>query len=348
MRVDREEMQPEPLSLEARHSFFLQLATLFASGCSLSQSLEAVGQSDKPGELQRVALSVLLKLERGSRLSSALASEQGHFTTEEVSLVRLGEETGKLHVVLLRLSKNLEQAIANRRQFIQAGLYPLAILLFSFSLVGMMAFVLLPKLHPIFEGFQLDLPWPTRLVLWASNLVPWMVLLAICIAFAGLIAARKNPHWHRLLYSFPLLASILRQRTLGELSASLSILVSAGARLDHCFLLLADQAADPAIRLALTRVRTTLRNGYSLTEALEAEEAIPHLWKQLLVVGSETGRIDFFSQRLAEIYIEDFRWKLGQAVALMEPVLLMSVGGLVGFLLLACFLPFYQLVTVVI
>ena len=80
MRVEREEMQPEPLSLEARHSFFLQLATLFASGCSLSQSLEAVGQSDKPGELQRVAVSVLLKLERGSRLSSALASEQGHFT----------------------------------------------------------------------------------------------------------------------------------------------------------------------------------------------------------------------------------------------------------------------------
>ncbi|MCA9776895.1 MAG: hypothetical protein KC800_09275 [Candidatus Eremiobacteraeota bacterium] len=66
------------------------------------------------------------------------------------------------------------------------------------------------------------------------------------------------------------------------------------------------------------------------------------------MVGSETGRIDFFSERLAEIYIEDFRWKLGQAVALMEPVLLMSVGGLVRFLLLACFLPFYQLVTVVI
>ena len=106
MRIDQEEMQPEPLSLEARHSFFLQLATLFASGCSLSQSLEAVGQSDKPGELQRVAVSVLLKLERGSRLSSALASEQGHFTNEEVSLVRLGEETGKLHVVLLRISKN--------------------------------------------------------------------------------------------------------------------------------------------------------------------------------------------------------------------------------------------------
>ena len=100
------------------------------------------------------------------------------------------------------------------------------------------------------------------------------------------------------------------------------------------------------IRDSLTRVRVRLRQGASLPEAIEAEQALPRLWKQLIVVGCETGRVDFFSERLAEIYLEDFRWRLGQSITLMEPILLMGIGGAVGFLLLACFMPFYELVMV--
>jgi type II secretory pathway component PulF len=345
-RIPDEELQPEPLDMESRHAFFLQLATLFSSGCSLSQSLEAVSRSQESSGLQRVAQSVLIKLERGSPLSAALASEHGFFTSEEISLVRLGEETGKLHMVLQRISQNLEQAIGNRRQFVQAGLYPAAILAFSFLLVGLMAFVLLPKLTPIFLSFQLSLPWPTRLVLSLTSLLPWFLFFCLCTVFFGIVAARQRPDWQKLLFSIPYLETVLRQRSLGEMSASLAILISAGARLDYSFKLLAEQTEDPDIKSALSRVRIRLRRGSSLPDAIGAEDKLPQLWKQLIVVGCETGRVDFFSERLAEIYLEDFRWRLGQAITLMEPILLMGVGGAVGFLLLACFLPFYQLVTV--
>ena len=341
-----DEMQPEQLDLESRHSFFLQLATLFSSGCSLSQSLDAVSRSGQSVSLQRVATSVLIRLEQGSRLSSAMACEHGFFTHQEVSLVRLGEETGKLHVVLQRISRNLEQSLSNRRQFIQAALYPTAILAFSFLLVGMMAFVLLPKLTPIFEGFQLALPWPTRLVLSLTALLPWFLFFVLLTVFLVVVAARQRPDWRDLLFSIPILETVLRQRSLGEMSASLAILVSAGAHLDASFKLLAHQTEDPEVKLALTRVRVRLRQGASLPEAIEAEQALPRLWKQLIVVGCETGRVDFFSERLAEIYLEDFRWRLGQSITLMEPILLMGIGGAVGFLLLACFMPFYELVMV--
>lgn len=340
------EMQAEPLSLAHRQAFFQQMGLLFSSGCSLADSLLALGQTDKESDLSRTAASILRRLEHGSRLSDAMAGEQGVFSREEVSLVRLGEETGRLHAILHRIGENLETSLDNRRRFVQASVYPVTVFLFSILLVSFMALVLLPKLSPVFQGFQLALPWPTRAVLAFAQVWPWFVFFALVLGFGGALLIHQSKNWKKLLFSLPFVRSILKARSLGETSASLAILVASGARLDLSFLLLAQQSEDPALAQALQRLRLAIREGESLPQALRDEPDLPRLWKQLFIVGCETGRIDYFCERLAEIYLEDFRWKLGQTIALLEPLLLMGVGGVVGFLLLACFLPFYTLVTV--
>ena len=270
------------------------MGLLFSSGCSLADSLLALGRTDKESDLARTAASILRRLEHGSRLSDAMASEQGVFSKEEVSLVRLGEETGRLHAILHRIADNLETNIDNRRRFVQASVYPITVFLFSILLVSFMALILLPKLTPVFQGFQLELPWPTRAVLAFSNIWPWFAFISLLLGFVVALIVHQNKAWKNLFFSVPLVGSILKARSIGETSASLAILVASGARLDLSFLLLAQQSDDPDLAQALKRLRIAIRDGESLPKALQKEPDFPRLWKQLFIVGCETGRIDFF------------------------------------------------------
>lgn len=342
----KSDLRSEALSLSERQAFYSQLGTLFSSGCSLPDSLLALGRSDERGELARVAREIVRGLERGNPMSTAMTFEEGLFPATEINLVRLGEETGRLHAIFSRLADNLEKSIDSRQRFTQAALYPATIFCFSVILVSFMALSLLPKLIPLFKSFDVHLPWPTQLVLGFAGLAPWLVFGTLIGSVIVYLVSRQRSLWQPLIYGTPLISSVLRSRALGELSASLATLVSSGARLDTSFLLLAEQAEDPELKATFHRLRLGVRAGASVDEVLKAERNLPRMWRQLFAVGCETGRIEYFCERLAEFYLEDFRWKLGQALTLLEPLLLLGVGGFVGFLLLACFLPFYNLLTV--
>lgn len=337
------ELDSEPMGLADRCQFFVQLSTLFSAGCTLVKSIEAVARTEQRPHLSRVCFSLVHKLEAGLSLSQAMSCEQDSFPRAERGMIRMGEETGRLHFVMERLAKSLEQQLGHRRRFGEAAFYPLMTLLFATGLVGFMAFVLLPKLLPIFAGFGLELPWPTRVIVWFAKIWPWLVFGLLVVALGVYFCFREQDRRRAFSHSLPLVGEALFERDLGEISASLSILVSSGAALDSSFKLLAEQAENPSIQESMLLLRTNLRRGLSLDEALEADESLPLLWPQLLVVGSETGRIDYFADRLADIYLDNFQWRLEQATNLLEPLMLMVLGGLVGFVLMACFLPFYGL-----
>ncbi|MCA9794575.1 MAG: type II secretion system F family protein [Candidatus Eremiobacteraeota bacterium] len=348
MNSDRRlELEPEPLPLGERRDFFVQMAVMFAAGCPLSKALLTLSRvSDRP-RLAGGAERVLSSLEKGSSFSQALAQE-GSFTRAEVGLVRMGEETGRLRAVLERLGENLSETLGYRRRLLEAGIYPVFAVVFSGLLISLMAFVFLPRILPVVIGFGVELPWPTRLVVAFSRLVPWLFPLGLAAAIALVLTLREPARQERLLFSLPLVKGVLRAASLAEASSALALLLSAGATLDRSFDLLAPYLPDPELRAAMGRLKTRLRSGHTLTEALAREPKLPPLWRQFMASGEESGRLEFFALQASLALRQEVGLQTDRAVSLFEPALLFFLGGVVGFLLLACFLPFYGLLEVVV
>lgn len=341
------EMDLEPLGLKDRFEFFLQLSTLFNAGCPLLGSLAAIGRAEKRPSQARVANALLVDIEKGSSVSEAMKNQHPSFASSEIGLVALGEQSGRLHYVLQKVCKNLEQRAENQSRLIQASLYPVVVFLFALVVVGIMTLVLLPRLSPLFESFQVPIPFITKLVLQFSQLSPWLLLLGLTLAVSFLLLFRESERLFLALDASPLVGEILRLKTLSESSSALAILVGSGATLDSSFKLLAEQTESPSLSRSFWRIRDYIRKGVEFKDALELEaEVLPSVFRQLLTSGAETGKIEFFSQRLGEMFSQEFQWRLEQALNLLEPLLLMWLGGVIGFLILSCFLPFYNLLTV--
>lgn len=341
------ELEIEPLSLTERYQFFVQLSTLFTSGCPLLESLEAISEGEgNSTNVQLVAQRMTVGIERGASISESMRRQGPSFSRTEIGLIKMGERTGRLSHVLEKVQKNLSLQKQNRQQLLQACLYPAVTFLFALSVVGLMAFVLLPRLLPVFASFQAELPWPTKLVAALAGAWSWGLLVFLVLGFGTVLYLRERELPSELFHSIPAVGDALQAKALGEIAASLSVLLAAGATFDSSFELLSEQAGSRALREGLLDARSRLRNGETFAQALESQEAFPQLFVQLLIVGSEVGRLDYFSDRAADIFLEDFHWQTQRTVQLLEPLLLTFLGVFVGFLLMACFLPFYNLLTV--
>lgn len=340
-------MEVEPLNLEERYQFFLQLGTLFGAGCPLLGSLESMSGSQASLGMAEVSGRLLEALERGCSLSEGMSLERGSFSSDEIAMVRLGETTGRLHHVLERVGKNLERRKANHRQLIQSTLYPILALCFAMGLVSTMAFVLLPRLVPIFTSFQSELPWPTRVVLSFSSAASWGAMASLLTVFLCVVWVRRRGAIALPLAKIPIVGHTLHIKALAEFASSLSTLIASGATLDSSLELLGRQSPEGTQKRALTGVRASLRNGHTLSESFRLESAyFPTLFRQLIASGEESGRLEFFSEQAAAIYLEEFQWRVQRMTQLAEPALLLVLGTVVGFFILACFLPFYDLLSV--
>ena len=341
-----QEMAIEPLTLQERYEFFLQFSTLFMAGCPLLACLSAIKSSEKRPNQARVAGSMLVDIERGRSISESMTLQAPSFSTEEIGLVKMGEVSGRLHYVLEQVCRSLELRAENRSRIIQATIYPLAVALFASLVVGFMTFVLLPQIGPIFMSFQVPLPLLTRIVLQFSDLATWGFLVFLGCVLASAIAFRESRRWWEFLDKLPLVGPLLRVRSLAESAMALSVLVGSGASLDASFKLMSENTSSPSLGECFARIRGAIRAGASFQEALEREtEILPSVYRQLLISGAETGRIEYFAKRLSAIFHEDFQWHLDQMLKLLEPLLLVILGGVVGIMLLSCFLPFYNLVS---
>lgn len=333
----------EPLTLERKRALFTHLAVMLNSGCSLGESLQALASPDDD-LLASHCYRLLVRLERGRRLSEAMALEAESYTRTELGLIRIGEESGRLYSVISRLADNLHEAMQWRRRVIEATLYPACALVFAGAVALLMAFVLLPKLLPVITGFGVELPWPTLFLQWLWQAAPWLLALFFAAAIAGVLLLRAARERLRAqLYQTPVAGRLLRSLSLAESCVALSLLLDSGCQLAKALELLSLQSADPGLGGAFARVRSGLMRGQTLTQAVRSEQLFPPLLVSFLELGEETGKMTQCCTRTALLFRQQAEDELQRLLALSEPILMVFIGGVVGFLLLACFLPFYQL-----
>lgn len=336
------------LDLAQARLFTLQLSVLFSAGVPLLQSLEAMAVADLEG-LSPCAGELRAKLERGWALSAAMRGLPNAFDETLVGLVRMGERSGSLALTLQEATRRYERLLDSGQRLKQALVYPAVVCLISGAMLVFMAYYMLPRFLPIFASFHIALPWPTRLLvsLVSAKILALLLLSLLAVGLvllargehAGLVAARQ---W--LLFSSPLLGRYNRLTAWADLCADLALMLRSGMLLTEALALLEQQATWTDLAQALRRTRRRMIEGDEFNEAMRAEPAISRLVVGTLAAARESGQNERLLDSLAGLLAEEAETLRVRLTSLFEPVLVAFMGGVVGFILLACFLPVYQLI----
>lgn len=342
------EIDDPGLSTTELRDFFLQLSVMTSSGVSLLTALEVLSRSAFP-RLGFVAETLSRYIASGHTLSGSFKKLPHSFDLVTVSLIAVGEKTGKLDLILRELARRVDARYRNRQRVWSALTYPAMVILISLALIALLCNSMLPVLLTLVEGMNVELPWPTRLLLllvkgkWIWGLLMGLVAFLLADLVWGLREETSGlRNW--ILYRSPILGELNSQRVMLELCHDLALMLSAGCLLTQALGSLSPTSPDPRVGEVLLRVRHDIANGDSLDEALGRYSLIPRVVSGSLALGLEVGRQDTLLRTVAKLLEADLECRVDRLTALIEPLTMAALGVVVGGILLASLLPIYSVV----
>jgi type IV pilus assembly protein PilC len=330
--------------------FSQQLATLLTSGISILPALRLLAQQSSRRALREVLQAVTTDLEGGQALSTALAAHPLAFPDLYARTITVGERTGNLDDVLRQLATYLEKEQDLIRKLRDALTYPVFVLVVAVGVVIMMLTVALPPMVQLFETFDAELPWPTRMMIGASN---FATDYGLYVLIGGLILAGLSIWWFSqpagrrvrdaVLLRVPILGRVILQGQIARFARTASALVRAGLPLSEVMELVVHTTENVIVAQALGRVRIELLAGRGLSAPLAAERIFPALLAQMVRVGEETGTLEENLVTLADFYEEAVDRGTKLLVSLAEPALTIFIGAVVGFIAVSMVMPMYSI-----
>ncbi|MBI3323751.1 MAG: type II secretion system F family protein [Candidatus Omnitrophica bacterium] len=327
-----------------------QLATLVKAGMPLLRALRTVSDQLEPGELRQIFSVVAGDVEAGGRLSEALSRHPRTFPTFYVNMIRAGEVGGLLDEILKRLAELMEKQQRIRQRVKSALMYPAFVMLAAVSiLVILMAFVV-PTFLGMFSELGSALPLPTQILVVACTLLRrawWLVLLGIFGLGSLTQALLRSPGgkrlYDRILLRFPIIGSLIHRLLIARFARTFGTLLMSGVPILEALSTVRATVSNSVIDDALQDVERSLKTGESLTRPMELSGAFPPLVSRMVALGEETGQLDRMLVQLADSYEEEVDVQLGGLTQLLEPLLIVVVGGIVGFIVIAMFMPLLSL-----
>lgn len=354
------------VSTKQMTQFTRQLSTLMDAGLPILRSLRILEQQQKPGTL-RVALRYVAEdVEGGATLSEAMARHPKVFDRLYCNMIAAGETGGVLDVILQRLADFMEKAQKLKRKVIGAMVYPAAVISFAFIIVAGIMYFVVPKFKAIFVDFNTTLPGMTVMLMSMSDfmvgvtrgpndeeipmLVPgWLILLfSPVIVFVIWKLTRKFEGGRYALDVFklkiPILGNILQKTAVARFTRTLGTLISAGVPILEAIAITKDTSGNEVYVRALARVHDSIREGESFAGPLKATKVVDNLVVNMVDVGEETGDLDKMLTKVADNYDDEVETLVASLVSMLEPVMVIVLGGIVGFIVIALFLPMVSLV----
>ncbi len=342
------------VSAKACTQFTRQLSTLQDAGLPILRSLTILEEQQKPGILKNTLRSVAEDIEGGSTLSEAFAKHPKAFDRLYVNMVAAGESGGVLDTILLRLADFMEKGQKLKRKIVGAMIYPAAIMTFAVGIVsGIMIFVI-PKFKEIFLDFDTALPAITMVLLnfadWFTGGMPpgWAVLifgpLGIWFLFK-LIRSSKGGRYavDYVSVKIPGLGTLVQKTTIARFTRTLGTLVAAGVPILEAINITKETSGNEVYARALEAVHNSIREGESFAAPLRAAGVCDALVVNMIDVGEETGELDKMLLKIADNYEEEVDVAVGGLVSLLEPLMVIGLGSVVGFIVMALFMPLVSL-----
>ena len=351
-RADLAEMMPSFFGVKTRDLivFNRQLATLIESGITLLSGLQMLAEQVSSKALQKALQRVIEDVQEGEALSDALKNHPQVFPPIYSRMIEIGERMGNMEGILRQLATYMEKREALTRKLRGAMAYPALILLLAFGVVILMINFTLPGILGLFGEFEAELPVTTRILITITNFstTHQSSILAVAVSTVVLVSLyMRTPIGRRqrdlLLLKMPVIGSINIQSSISQLCHTMSILLRAGLPMSEIMDLIVQTMGNVILRGALERVRTEMLQGHGLFQPISQEQIFPSLLAQMVRVGEETGSLDSNLETLALFYEEEADRKINALTGMLEPALMLFVGGLVGFLAVSVIMPMYSL-----
>ncbi len=329
-------------------------STMINAGLPLIQCLELLAQQEQNKTFAKVIRSIKEDIEGGSTLSDALKKHPQIYDELFVNLVSAGESGGILDVILQRLSNYMEKAMKLKSKVKGAMTYPASVLVISIAVVALLLVKVIPVFQKMFEGFGSQLPGPTQFLINVSQVAQKYFLVAIVGIVIAIFAFRRFYKTEKgtlliddLILRAPVFGPLLKKVAVARFSRTMSTMMASGVPILEGLAIVSKTAGNKIIENALMRVRKSISEGKTIAEPLMETGIFPPMVVQMIAVGEATGALDTMLGKIADFYDDEVDAAVDAMTALLEPFMMVFLGGVVGGMIIAMYLPIFKMASVV-
>lgn len=330
--------------------FTQELSTLIVAGLPIDRSLRILSALTENRRLREVVKDILKRVEGGNSLAEALSAHPAVFTRLYVNMVKAGEAGGFLETILSRLAGYLQNVKEIRDALISVMIYPLILTLVSGISIAILVTFVVPRFAKIFSDMGQAIPLPTQIVLSISHFLRdywWVGIGAIVFIYIAFKAYTRDEErrfgWDRFKLRWVLVGELLRKIEAARFARTLGTLLQSGVSILPALDLVREISQNRMISRAIGHIRDRLREGKGISRSLEETAAFPPLAVHMIGVGEETGRLDEMLLRIAEVFEENIQNGMKRLISLLEPMVILIMGGLVGFIVISMLLAIFSI-----
>jgi len=332
--------------------FTRQFSVMIDAGLPLVQCLEILGGQEEDKNFSAVILATRHDVESGASLADAMKKHPKAFDALFTNMVAAGEAGGILDTILKRLATYIEKAVKLKGQVKSAMIYPVAVIVIAAVVVGVILWKVIPTFANLFAGLGAQLPLPTRVVIALSNgLVRFgpFLIAGLFLAGWGLKAFYSTPRGRTmidgLLLKVPVLGSLLRKIAVARFCRTLSTLLASGVSILEALDITARTAGNAIVEDAIMLTRKSIEGGDTIAAPLKETGVFPPMVVQMIGVGEATGALDTMLQKIADFYEEEVDVAVAGLLTLLEPIMIAFLGGVVGGIVIAMYMPIFDLIS---
>lgn len=335
--------------------FSRQLATMMTSGVPLVQAFDIIGRGHDNPRMQEMLISIKNDIEGGSNLSEALAKHPLQFDDLFCNLVRAGEHAGILDNILDKVATYKEKTEAIKGKIKKALFYPTAVIVVAFIITAVLMIFVIPEFEKLFAGFGADLPAVTKFVINLSKTFQewwWAIFGSIGLAIYGLIQAKKRSKAFRVfldkvMLKVPIIGPILNKAAIARYARTLATMFAAGVPLVEAMESVAGAVGNVVYGEAVLRMRDEVATGTQLNVSMKSSGMFPNMVVQMTAIGEEAGSMDTMLSKVADFYEQEVDNAVDGLSSLLEPLIMAILGVLIGGLVIAMYMPIFQMGKVV-
>jgi type IV pilus assembly protein PilC len=334
--------------------FSRQFATMINSGLSLLRALTILGEQTANRRLGQVVTVVRAEVEKGTSLSAAMAKHPKVFNRLYVSMVRAGEVGGFLDQVLVKVAETFEKEVALRGKIRSAMTYPVVVFIMVLGIVSAMLLFIVPTFESLYESLGGTLPLPTRVLMGASNGLRrffLLVVLAVVLLVLGFKRWKKTQRGRYALDRFKLKVKVFgplfHKSALSRFSRTLATLIRSGVPILQALEIVGDTVNNTVVSRAIADVQDSVREGESLAAPLSKHAVFPAMVVQMMAVGEETGALEVMLSKVADFYDQEVEAAVASLTSLIEPILIAVMGAAVGGMVVALYMPLFNIINLV-
>ncbi len=331
-----------------------QFATMINAGLPLVQALDILAKQTENKSLAEITKSVVYDVESGHTLADALRKHPKAFSDLYVNMVAAGEAGGILDTILVRLSEFLEKNDAIIRKVKGAMIYPAVIMSVAAIAIAVLLIFVIPTFQNMFASVNLELPLPTRIVIGMSSILThyWWVMIGAIGGFVFLLSrwyktAPGRLQIDKLLLRLPVLGDVIRKSAVSRFTRTLGTLISSGVSILDGLEITARTAGNMVIHNAVMESRASIAGGETIAGPLQKSNVFPPMVISMIAVGEQTGGLDEMLSKIADFYDDEVDAAVSALLALMEPIMIVVLGVIVGGMVVAMYLPIFDMVNAV-